>query len=199
MNAALLALQVLTNLAIVPPSPGLPRGWTLQRTRGVEAPLFRVTGVHALRIEATRAAGVASFRLRNPLLPPPTMRPGALTWRWRTDTPLRGASLRVRARDDAPVRVVVTFDDGRAIVYSWGAGEGRGETFPSSALRAVIVLERAEDADGSWHVERRDPFADYRRFFNRAAHPIVAIAVGADTDQLRTRAAAEAADFEWHP
>jgi len=183
-TGALLALQVLTNLAIVPASAGVPRGWTLQRVRDVEAPQFQVTGGHALRVEARRAAGGASYRLRGP--------------RWRTDTPIRGASLRVRARDDTPVRVVVTFDDGRSIAYSWGNSEGRGESLLSGA-RAVVVLERADDADGSWHVERRDPFADYRRLFSRAPHPIVAVGVSADTDRLGGRAVAEAGDFEWEP
>jgi hypothetical protein len=47
-----------------------------------------------------------------------------------------------------------------------------------------LVCRRAEDANGSWHLETRDPFEDYRRAFNRALHPIVAVGVGADTDQL---------------
>src|SRR2546426_11213395 len=79
------------------------------------------------------------------------------------------------------------------ILYSWGTTEGRGEMFlsPASGLRAVVVLERAEDADGSWHVERRDPFADYRRAFNRAPKAIVAVGVATDTDQIGGRAPAE--------
>jgi len=197
VSAALLALQVLTNLAIVPMGAGVPRGWTLLRVRGVEAPQFRVTGGHALRVEARRAAGGARFRLRAPLQPP-TVHAGTLTWRWRTDTPIRGATLRVRARDDAPVRVVVSFDDGRSLAYSWGNAEGRGESWVSG-LRAVVVLEHAGDADGSWHVEGRDPFADYRRLFNRAPRPMVTVGVSADTDQLGSRAVAEAGDFEWEP
>jgi len=99
------------------------------------------------------------------------------------------------------VRVFVQFEDGRMILYSWGNTEGRGEMFlsPASGLRAVVVLERAEDADGSWHVERRDPFADYRRVFNRAAKMIVAVGVATDTDQVGGRAVAEVGDLEWQP
>ena len=87
------------------------------------------------------------------------------------------------------------------ILYSWGNTEGRGEMFlsPASGLRAVVVLERAEDADGSWHVERRDPFADYRRAFNRAAKSIIAVGVLSDTDQIGGRALAEVSDLEWQP
>ena len=99
------------------------------------------------------------------------------------------------------MRIFVQFADGRMILYTWGNAEGRGEAFlsPTSQLRAVVVLERAEDADGSWHVERRDPFADYRRVFNRAPKAIVAVGVATDTDQIGGRAVAEVGDVEWQP
>ncbi|OLB17896.1 MAG: hypothetical protein AUH12_03455 [Gemmatimonadetes bacterium 13_2_20CM_69_8] len=168
----LCALQALTNLSLASAGPGLPPGWALQRTKGVQPPSFEVTRARTLRIDVLAGAGFARYRLRAPLLP----RAGALTWRWRTGTPLRDAALRQRTRDDAPVRVYVVFDDGR---------------------RAVIVLERAEDADGSWHMERRDPFADYRVAFNRASRALVAVGAGADTHRLKGRAVAEVSELTW--
>jgi hypothetical protein len=188
---ALLALQgALTNLSLAPAGPGLPRGWTLQRVKGAAAPVFVVTRAHALRVEAAGAAGFAIFRLRTALRPAA----GALIWNWRTSTPLRTAALHERARDDAPVRVFVTF-------ASWGNREGRGEHFPSwtGRSRGVMVLERAEDADGSWYMERRDPFRDYSLMFDRAPTAIVAVGVSADTDQLKGRAAAEVGELTWEP
>jgi DUF3047 family protein len=195
VTAALLALQALTNLSLAPAGPGLPGGWTLQRIKGVAAPACAVTAAHALRIEADGAAGFASYRLRTPLRP----QPGTLSWQWRTTTPLHDAALRQRTRDDAPARVFLVFADGRMLFYSWGAGESRGEHFLSwtGASRGVVVLERAEDADGSWHMERRDPFADYRLVFNRAPRAIVAVGVSADTDQLGGHAAAEVSELTW--
>jgi hypothetical protein len=97
------------------------------------------------------------------------------------------------------MRVVITFQDGRTLTYAWGNREGRGESFASWAgrNRMVIVLERADDADGSWHVERRDPFSDYRRLWNNAPKPIVSIGVSTDTDGLKVRAAAEIGDITW--
>ena len=197
MTAALLALQALTNLSLAPAGPGLPRGWTLQHIKGAAAPVFAVTRAHALRIDADAAAAFASYRLRAPLRP----RPGTVSWQWRTTTPLRDAALRQRARDDAPARVFLVFADGRMLFYSWGAREGRGEHFLSwtGAKRGVLVLERADDADGSWHMERRDPFADYRLVFDRAPKAIVAAGVSADTDQLRVRATAEVSELMWEP
>jgi len=194
----ILLAQTLTNLTIVPVGSGLPAGWRLARMQGIEAPTFRVTQSHALRIAVTGQGGTATYRLRTPLRPP-TTRSGALTWRWRAETPLRGADLKRRASDDSPMRVLVTFQDGRVLAYSWGNREGRGESFASWAgrNRMVVVLQRAEDADGSWHVERRNPFADYRRLWNNAPKPIVSVGVSADTDGLKVRAAAEIGDITW--
>ena len=191
----LCALQALTNLSLASAGPGLPPGWALQRTKGVQPPSFEVTRARTLRIDVLAGAGFARYRLRAPLLP----RAGALTWHWRTGTPLRDAALRQRTRDDAPVRVYVVFDDGRMLLYTWGNKEGRGERFLSGTgpSRAVIVLERAEDADGSWHMERRDPFADYRVAFNRASRALVAVGAGADTHRLKGRAVAEVSELTW--
>ena len=199
MTAALLVLQTLTNLNMVPVGAGLPAGWRLASMHGVPTPTFRVTGSRNLRIEAKGQAATVTYRLRTPLRPPPSTRTGAITWRWRTDTPLRGADLKHQAADDSPLRVVITFQDGRKLVYSWGNRESRGESFVSWAgrNRMVIVLERAEDADGSWHVERRDPFSDYRRLWNNAPKPIVSVGVTADTEGLKVRAAAEIGDITW--
>jgi hypothetical protein len=199
VTTGLLLLQTLTNLNMVPAGAGLPAGWRLAGVQGVQAPTYRVTGSHALRVVANGQAGTATYRLRRPLRPPPSTRSGALNWRWRAETPLRGADLRRRAADDSPMRVVITFQDGRTLTYAWGNREGRGESFASWAgrNRMVIVLERADDADGSWHVERRDPFSDYRRLWNNAPKPIVSIGVSADTDGLKVRAAAEIGDITW--
>lgn len=200
MTAVLLLAQTLTNLVIVPPGPGLPAGWRLSRMQGVEPPAFEVTRGHTLRIIAVGQGGTATYRLRNPIRPPPpSIRPGTLTWRWRAGTPLRGADLKRRATDDSPIRVVVAFQDGRTLTYAWGNRESRGESFASWAgrNRMVVVLQRAEDADGSWHVERRDPFGDYRRLWNVAPKPIVSVGVSADTDALKIRAAAEIGDITW--
>jgi hypothetical protein len=199
VSAFLLLAQTLTNLTIVPMGPGLPTGWRLTPMQKVESPVFRVTQAHALRVTVNGQGGTATYRMRTALRPPPSLRGGMVTWRWRVETPLRGADLKRRDTDDSPMRVLVTFQDGRVIAYSWGNREARNESFASWAgrNRMVVVLQRAEDADGSWHVERRNPFADYRRFWNIAPKPIVSVGVQADTDGLKVRAAAEIGDITW--
>jgi hypothetical protein len=199
VSALLLLAQTLTNLVIVPAGAGLPSGWRLTRMQGVESPAFEVTRSHTLRITTIGQGGTATYRLRPAIRAPSSARGGTLTWRWRAGTPLRGADLKRRTGDDSPIRVVVTFQDGRSLAYSWGNREGRGESFVSWAgrNRMVVVLQRAEDADGSWHVERRDPFGDYRRLWNNAPKPIVSVGVSADTDALRIRGTAEIGDITW--
>jgi len=198
-SGVLLLLQTLTNFNMVPAAAGLPAGWRLAPVQGVPGPTYRITGSHSLRVVAVGQAATATFRLRQPLRPPASTRAGALNWRWRAETPLNGADLKRRAGDDSPIRVVITFQDGRVLTYCWGNREGRGESFVSWAgrNRMVIVLERAEDADGSWHVERRDPFSDYRRLWSNAPKPIVSVGIMADTDALKVRSAAEIGDITW--
>ena len=195
----LLLLQTLTNFNMVPTGAGLPTGWRLTAVQGVSAPTYRMTGSHSLRVVAVGQAATATFRLRQVLRPPPSTRAGALNWRWRAETPLPGADLKRRAADDSPIRVVITFQDGRVLTYCWGNREGRGESFQSwvGRNRMVIVLERSEDADGSWHVEQRDPFSDYRRLWSNAPKPIVSVGIMADTDALKARSAAEIGDITW--
>lgn len=197
MTGALL-LQALTNLAVAAPGAGLPANWELRRVRGVDPPSFRVTLEHTLEVAVSNAAGFAAYRLAEPLRPEQQTR-GVLSWRWRTATPLPGAALRARATDDSPVRVYVVFADRRMIFYTWGNGEPRDEWFPSwtGGKRLVVVLRGATDADGGWLEERRDPFEDYRRMFARTPPEIVAVGVGADTEQLADSTQAEVGDLRW--
>ena len=200
MIAAFVLAQTLTNLVISPPAAGLPSGWRLTRIQGVEPPTFEVTRGHTLRLVAVGQAGTATYRLRNPIQPPASLRSGQLTWRWRAGTPLRSANLKQRTTDDSPIRVIITFQDGRTLTYVWGNRESRNESFASWAgrNRMVVVLKRAEDADGSWQVEKRDPFGDYRRLWNVAPKPITSIGVGIDTDGLKVRGASEIGDLTWN-
>jgi hypothetical protein len=195
--AEILVCCAITNLAEIPPGPGLPDGWELRGVRGAPKPELAVTDDGALRMEGVGAAGFAVFELDHRIAPAA----GALTWRWRTATPLAQADLRSRSRDDSPARVMVVFEDRRMVFYSWGATDRVGEWFQSwtGSDRIVIVLRRAVDADGAWHTERRDPFADYRMAFERDPPAVAAVGVVQDTDQLEAEAWSEVADISWTP
>jgi len=194
MFTTLLALQTLTNLSFAPLGPGLPERWQVKQVGRNGAPSFQVTTGHALRIEANAQSGFGRHPLRAPIRPSR----GRLMWRWRTGTAIKGASLRVRARADSPVRVFVEYDDGRVLYYSWGNAEPVGDRFAwGGETRSVYVCRRADDANGSWYMESHDPFTDYQRAFNRAPHPIVAVGIGADTDQLGAHTVAEVGEVTW--
>ena len=197
MTSLGLALQTLTNLALVSPGAGLPLPWTLTPAPHADLPTLRVTPDHALRIEAARAAGTAVYRLPRPLAP--REEAAVLSWRWRTATPIAQAALRDPTRDDTPARVVVIFDDGRTLAYTWGNKEPVGDVFSTvrGARHAVVVCRRADDANGSWYLESHDPFADYRRAFDHAPHAIVAVGVAAATNHLGTHTVAEVSDLSW--
>lgn len=193
----LLVACCLTNLADVAPGPGLPDGWDLRRVRGRPAPTYAVTSEAALRVAGAGAVGYAVYELPDRLAP----EDGVLTWRWRTATPLPDADLRHRRRDDSPVRLLVAFSDRRTLFYTWGRAERADEWFASwtGSSRIVWVLRDAADADGAWHEERRDPFADYRTAFGRDPPAIVAVGIVQDTDDLGHPASAEVADLAWIP
>lgn len=197
MVSALALLQALTNLGLAPTAPGLPPGWELHRVRGTASPTFAVTPRGTLTVTAANAAGFATFRLSAQLRG--GRGSGVIVWRWRTATPLTAAALRDRARDDSPARVFVVFGDGRMIFYSWGNREARNTWFPSwtGSKRVVVVLRGDHEADGSWWEERRDPFADYRLMFARRPREIVAVGVGADSEQLSARTRAEVGALRW--
>ncbi len=157
VTALLVLAQTLTNLVIVPAGSGLPSGWKLSRLQGVEPPSFEVTRGHTLRIIAVGQGGTATYRLHQPIPAPASSRQqGSLTWRWRAGTPLRAADLKRRDADDSPIRVVITFQDGRTIAYAWGNREGRGESFASWAghNRMIVVLQRAEACRAARSVQR---------------------------------------------
>src|SRR3989441_12623060 len=97
---ALLALQVLTNLAGAPPGPGLPTGWRLDRPKGTEPAAFRVTTERALRAETNGSAGFATYRLHRALRP----EAGGVTWRGGPAAPPPRAGRRGREHDARPAR-----------------------------------------------------------------------------------------------
>jgi hypothetical protein len=197
MKPLLLVACCLTNLSDVPPAPGLPSGWDLRGVRGAPRPAFEVVDGGMLRVEGTGAAGFATYELADAIDP----EPGALRWRWRADAPVENADLRDRHRDDSPIRLLVVFRDRRMLFYTWGNAERAGEWFPSwtGDDRIVWVVRAADDADGAWRQDARDPFLDYRTAFDRDPVAIVAVGVVQDTDQLKAAARAEIGRIEWTP
>ena len=187
--ALLFAFAPATSLldldGMVTPS-GLPDGWEVRPVKGQSAPDYRVLetedGRRALRVSGQGAAAWATRKLPQPI--PPGA--GRLRWSWRVLELPQAADLRVQRVDDSALRVYVVFGNpgklfnssGRIVFYSWGNAEPEGLTMPS-------------------HVS--DPFADYRRLWNREPPPITAVGLMQDTDMTHSMAVAEFRDLTWTP
>jgi len=138
-----------------------------------------------------------------------------LRWSWKTDALVPGADNADRAREDAPLRVVVAFDGdasrlpmaeraqrklaqtmtGRpppyaALMYIWGSREAPETVIDSTHTRQIkmLVVQSGTEGLGRWHDVRRNLREDYRRAFGVAPGPVVAVAVMTDTDNTGEKA-----------
>jgi hypothetical protein len=206
------ACRPLLGLHRLDPASGLPASWKIREVRGAGQPTFEILpgadGGSILRITSEDDA-VFAYTIREP---PLLEDGGVLRWQWRTRTPIAEADLREKSEDDSPLRLFLVFAekpisegrllrDGRAVFYTWGNRELRGSSFPShvSDELAIWVLRNTEDADGAWRDEVRDPFGDYRAYFEEEPPPIRAIGLMPDTDQTEVEAIVELKGVCWGP
>lgn len=198
----------LIRLREAPLGDGLPAGWKVRPVPGFPPPRYSVreeAGEPVLHIEGKDAAAWAYRVLESPINPGP----GTLRWSWRVLESPTGADLRVRAKDDSALRLYVVFGKprrlalkrSRIIFYTWGNSEPKGltlESFASADFRIVRVaggMEVGED----WHKQEVEPFADYRRFWDRDPPPITAIGIMQDTDMTSGMAVSELRSLLWKP
>jgi hypothetical protein len=177
--------------------PGVPPDdWTIRPTRGGVSPSWSVV-VDAdgarLRVESEGAAGWARIPI-----PANLTSDARLEWSWRVMEMPRGAALRERRRDDAPLRVLVGFGGSanrpkRAIAYTWGNAEpiGRRQVSHQGNDIWVKVVANAAMADGAWHTVSLVPATDFVLIWGRPALPITSIALMQDVDDTGERAIAE--------
>ena len=183
----------------------VPPGWKVRPVRGQtapdteirtesDAPAFRITG-----------AGRAAWFYRE-LSPEISEAAGSLQWSWRVLEAPAGTDLREKQTDDSPIRVYVVFGNprglfggsGRIIFYTYGNVEPRVFARASHVSDKMHVIRVDGAAElGSWQRHGVEPFADYRRVWNRDPPPITAIGVMQDTDQTRAMAVAELRRLEW--
>jgi hypothetical protein len=141
-----------------------------------------------------------------------------LSWDWKTDALVPGADNRDKAREDAPLRVLVAFDgdvaslpqaerrqfklakkfSGRAppyavLMYIWTDLVPVGTVIPSAHTGQVKMLAVASGRDGigAWQSVQRNVGEDYRRAYGTEPGPVIGIAVMTDTDNTGTRAAGD--------
>jgi hypothetical protein len=148
-----------------------------------------------------------------------------LAWRWRIEQVPAGADIRVAKREDAPARIVLTFDGDltklglreraklllarslsghdmpyATLVYVWSddAPPGTVVANPHTGRIQMVVADNAE-AGGRWSTLSRNVLEDYRRAFGEEPGAIVGVGVLTDSDNTGSQARASYADIGFRP
>ncbi len=183
------------------------KGWELRPVKGAAAPRIEVREAGGTRVLRVSGAGAAAWFHRR-LSPKIEEQPGTLRWSWRVLRAPAGADLRIRDRDDAPIRVFVVFGNprslfggsGRIVFYTWGNGEPEHFTQASFVSRRMQIVRLAgtPDVGPRWRNHAVHPFDDYRRFWKRDPPPITAVGIMQDTDMTHAMAVAELRELTWN-
>lgn len=190
-----------------------PTPWRVVGVPGGKIPLttFTVTeldGQPVLRVEAQKSYGtlVHALPYRTPV---PAVQ---LSWRWRLDKGLQGTDLRLRAGDDSPLKVCVSFDlpldklgliersllrfaraasdevlPSATLCYVWDTTLPPETLLPNAYTARVrmLVLNSGNHTLGSWVAHSRNVVADFRTAFAGefdSVPAITAVLVGGDAD-----------------
>jgi hypothetical protein len=170
-----------------------------------------------------RGTADSAASLYTAALPPPGTSPAVLSWRWKTDALVPGADNRDKAREDAPLRVLVAFDGDRAalpaaeqkrfkraerlsgrkppyavLMYIWSDHVVAGTVIPSAHTSQIKMMVVASGADGlgRWHAVRRNLADDYRKAYGSEPGPLIGVGVMTDTDNTGTKATGYYADVK---
>jgi len=177
---------------------------TLPRTQFA---IVEQNGQRALRVESPGSYGNLVHALALPAGAMPL-----LSWRWRLDRAIEGASLQRKDGDDAALKLCVLMDaplDGMPFVerqqlrwarllsgealpsatlcYLWDRTLPAGSVLPNAYTPRVrwMVLQGRDSPLGAWREERRELRADVLRAFGDELSElprITAVLVGADAD-----------------
>lgn len=179
-----------------------------------------IEGVTALRVAADDAYGTLAH-------PWPDAFPGILAWRWRLDQPLTNTDIDTRAGDDNALKVCVLFDQpldqipfleraalqlarsatsiplpAATVCYLWDSRypAGHAGRNPYTGRVRYIVLRGPEAPLARWQDERRDVGADFKKLFGEESPrvpPMLAVAVGADSDNTHGSSVSYVAALKW--
>lgn len=200
--------RTVTAFSLAQPSGTLPGGWQPWRL----SKLKRLTSYELVNYDGTvvvKALSAASASgLMHPLDLDPREAP-VLQWRWKVPQLISGADNARRSTEDAPVRVVISFDGDidslpleermffdrihavtghrmpyATLMYIWENRAERGRVIqnPHTTRIQMIVAESGAAHTGVWKLETRNVYEDYKRAFGKPPGRIKAIAIMTDTD-----------------
>lgn len=198
-----------------PPPPWHVVGLPQQSKPYTRFEVVALEGQSALRVDSDHGYGHLVHEL-------PVTAAGTLAWRWRVESPVHGADLHHRSGDDAALKVCAVFDlprervpflerqllramearTGTAMVnamlcYVWDDTLAAG-TVLYNAFTHRIRYVAAGGPLHQWRAERHDLAADFVRAFGNESvvvPPLLAVAVGADTDNTGSHSVAFVADL----
>lgn len=181
-------------------------------------------GDTALQLGTDKSYGVLTHAW-----PAATPAPAELAWRWRLDQPLAHPDLMTKGGDDAALKVCVMFDQPLAdipffqrtalalaraatgqdipnatLCYLWDSRYPAGTRGPNpySARVRYIVLNGIETPTGQWVSQRRSIADDFHLMFGQESTTlpaVMAVAVGADSDNTKGQSLAFLAALRWLP
>jgi hypothetical protein len=178
-------------------------------------------GVVVLKATARGSASLMLFRTEfDPRAFP------LLSWRWKVIQGIPTAETHTRAREDAPVRLMVSFSgdlsklsvvdraassfaktaSGQALPYAelmyvWG-GKVAVDSITTSALTSrirMLAVAADDQGIGRWHSYTRNLVDDFRRAFGEEPGRVTAIKVMSDTDNTSSNAEALYGDISVAP
>ncbi len=178
-----------------------------------------------LRIQAQGSYGNLVLDMGGARIAPST----SLRWRWRLEAAPAGTDLRRKDGDDAPLKVCALFDmplqgmafgeqaklrfaramSGEALpsatlCYVWDALLPVGTTLPNVYSERVryLVVNQGPARPGQWLTVERNLASDFLRAFGhetRDLPPLLALAVGADTDNTGAASLSLVGDLQLSP
>ena len=200
------------------PPGGLPPGWEQGHLTSfkTETEYKLVTEDGAVVLKAT-AHNAASFLGTHADFDP--HRFSSLSWRWKVMQPIAGADTTDRRREDAPARIMVSFDGDKSklplkdraaasaaqsisgqplpyaqLMYIWGSKVAVDSITTSALTSRIRMLAVAADDNGigKWQSYTRNLVED----FKRAPGKVIAITLMTDTDNTNGDAVTFYGDIE---
>ena len=120
-----------------------------------------------------------------------------LVWSWKISDVVEQAVLSDKKRDDAPVRLLISFGKDilkagtpkGSLCYVWSAREPEGAYILNPYIGNVMVIVVASGSEkvGTWQHYRRNIVRDYYRAFGEAPGEVRAITIISDTDNTEAK------------
>jgi hypothetical protein len=214
-------LHYITTISANAPGDGVPAGcqpWTLSRFK--KPTQYKLVAYDGRTVVKASASSSASG-LVHPLDVNPAEYP-LLQWRWKIDALIPSADNTRKHTEDAPVRVVISFDGDldkldfsdrmffdqvkaftghelpyATLMYIWENRVATGTVIPNLHTTRIkmVVAQSGREKVGAWSEESLNVYEDFWRAFGERPGRITSIAIMTDTDNTGENALAYYGDI----